>query len=101
MRNFLLFRVGCSPIFSHVNATLQGLASVHTSKAESILETEFHEFQDHNISSWYLSMCAMRWFGFWLDFVCLMFIAVVTHSFLLLENGKSTSSMLCRVPISG
>lgn len=79
---------GCSPILSHVNATLQGLASVHTSNAQQFLEEEFHEFQDHNVSSWYLSMCAQRWFGFWLDFVSLMFVASVVYSFLLLENGK-------------
>lgn len=86
---FRFFGSGCSPILSHVNATLQGLASVHTSGAESILEKEFHEFQDQSVSSWFLAMCATRWFGFWLDVICLAFIAVVTHSFLLMENGKT------------
>lgn len=86
--NFNHSWVGCSPVLSHVNATLQGLASVHTAGAESMLEKEFHDFQDHSISSWFLSICATRWFGFWLDVICLTFIAVVTQSFLLMENGE-------------
>lgn len=77
---------GRSPIYSHVNATLQGSATIRAFNANKILESEFHGFQDHNSSSWYLFICASRWFAFWLDMVCLIFVAVVTYSFLILEN---------------
>lgn len=77
-----------SPIFSHMNATLQGLSTVRAFNAETILEMEFHEFQDFNTSCWYLFICASRWFALWLDLVCLLFIAFVTYSFLILGNGK-------------
>lgn len=72
-----------------MNATLQGLASVRAFNAADMLEKEFHEFQDHNTSSWYMFICASRWFALWLDMVCLLFIAFVTYSFLLLGDGKS------------
>lgn len=73
-----------------MSATLQGLATVHTSNAGPLLEEEFHAFQDHNLSSWYLAVSALRWFGFWLDFVCVLFVAVVVYSFLMLEDSKRT-----------
>lgn len=82
------FFLGRSPIFSHVNATLQGLATVRASNAAFILEKEFHEFTDYNTSCWYVFMCAARWFALWLDFVCILFIAIVTFSFLSLGNGE-------------
>lgn len=80
---------GRSPIFSHMNATLQGLVTVRASNAATILEKEFHEFQDYNTSCWYLYMCASRWFALCLDVVCILFIAIVTYSFLSMGNGKN------------
>lgn len=80
--------LGRSPIFSHMNATLQGLSTVRAFNAETILEMEFHEYQDFNTSCWYLFICASRWFALWLDVVCLLFIAFVTYSFLFFGNGK-------------
>lgn len=65
---------------------------MHVSNAEPFLEKEFHEFQDHNVSSWYLSLCALRWFTFLLEFVSTIFIAIVVYSFLWLENGELYTS---------
>lgn len=80
--------VGRSPIFSHVNATLQGSATVHAFNAGEILEKEFHEFQDHNTSSFYLFTCASRWFALSVDGVSLIFSIFVTYSFLILGDCK-------------
>lgn len=89
---------GRSPIFSHMNATLQGLATIRAFNADKVLEKEFHEFQDHNTSCWYLFICASRWFALWLDLVCLLFIAFVTYSFLIFANGNQISlSHICFV----
>lgn len=82
-----------SPIYSHLNATLQGSATIHVFNANKMLENEFHQFQDQNTSSAYLFICASRWFAFWLDVVCLLFIAFVTYSFLLFGNCKSIPSV--------
>lgn len=80
--------LGRSPIFSHVNATLQGLSTVRAFKATKFLEKEFHEFQDFNTSCYYLFIGASRWFAFWLDIVCLLYVIVVTYSFLIFGSGK-------------
>lgn len=80
--------VGRSLILSHVNATIQGLSTVRACNACDILQKEFHEFQDHNTSCDFMFTCASSWFGASLDIVCLLFIAIVTYSFLLLEDSK-------------
>lgn len=80
--------LGRSPIFSHVNATLQGLATVRACNASKMLEKEFHEFQDRNTSCYFLFNGASRWFALWLDVISLLFSAVVTYSFLVLGNGE-------------
>lgn len=77
-----------------MNATLQGLSTVRAFNAANMLEKEFHEFQDYNTSCWYLFATASRWFALWLDIVCLLFIAVVTYSFLLLENSQLIHKIL-------
>lgn len=72
-----------------MNATLQGLPTVRAFFANKMLEKEFHHFQDCNTSPWYLYVCATRSFALWLDVICLVFIAVVTYSFLFLGDGKN------------
>lgn len=73
-----------------MNATLQGLSTVRGFKAEAILEKEFHDYQDHNTSAWFLFAFAQRGFAVWLDLVCLVYIAFVTYSFLVFTIGKFT-----------
>lgn len=87
---FLTF-LGRSPIFSHVNATLQGLPTIHAFKAEKMLENEFHEFQDFNTSCWYLFASGSQCLALWLDLVCLLYITFVIYSFLVLSNGINAS----------
>lgn len=79
---------GRSPIFSHVNASLQGLSTIRAFKAENMLKHEFHEFQDFNTSCWYLFASGSQCLALWVDMVCLFYITFVTYSFLVLSNGK-------------
>lgn len=75
-------------MLSHMNATLQGLATVRTCNATVALEKEFHEFQNRNISTWYLYTCASRSFALYTDLLSLVFITVILYGFLLFGNGK-------------
>lgn len=84
---------GRSPLYSHINATFQGLSTVRVFNANKMLEKEFHAFQDHNTSSWFLFISSTRCFALWLDLFCLLFTASVTFSFLLLENGMYFNCM--------
>lgn len=77
-----------SPIFSHANATLQGLSTIRAFKAGQILSNEFDAHQDLNTSSWYLFLASTRAFALWLELVCAAYMATVLLTFLLIGNGK-------------
>ncbi|XP_049951176.1 probable multidrug resistance-associated protein lethal(2)03659 isoform X3 [Schistocerca serialis cubense] len=73
-----------SPVFSHTNASLQGLSTIRAFRAQQMLETEFDRTQDINSSAFYVFMAISRAFGLWLDLVCVAYLAVVAYSFLIL-----------------
>lgn len=77
-----------SPIYSHTNATLQGLSTVRAFNAHHILESEFYVHADYNTGAFHLRVTTTRAFAFWLDVVCLVYIACVTFSFLILDDGN-------------
>ncbi|XP_057661013.1 probable multidrug resistance-associated protein lethal(2)03659 isoform X1 [Diorhabda carinulata] len=76
-----------SPVFSHIHASLQGITTVRAFQAQEILRTEFDEHQDLHSSAYYLFICCNRTFGFWLDLLCVVYIAVVTFSFFVTQNN--------------
>lgn len=78
-------------MFSHTNATLNGLSTIRAFKASDILQEEFAQIQNFNSACYYLSMGATRAFAFWLDMVCVMYIAIVTYSFLFMDSGSGGS----------
>ncbi|KAI5635385.1 ABC transporter domain-containing protein [Phthorimaea operculella] len=77
-----------SPVFSHLNATLQGITTIRAFGAQEALIREFDNHQDLHSSAWYLFIASSRAFGFWLDLVCVVYIAVVTLSFLVLGKDQ-------------
>ncbi|KAF5283715.1 hypothetical protein FQR65_LT13750 [Abscondita terminalis] len=77
-----------SPVFAHLNASLQGLTSIRAFRAEPTLIKEFDELQDLHSVTWYLFISTSRAFGYWLDLICVIYIASVTLSFLLI--GEDT-----------
>ncbi|XP_066258777.1 ATP-binding cassette sub-family C member 4-like isoform X1 [Euwallacea similis] len=77
-----------SPVFSHLNATLQGLTTIRAFKAEEVLSQEFDSHQDLHSSAWFSFISSSRAFGYWLDLVCIVYITLVTFSFLVIGNEK-------------
>ncbi|CAH0600445.1 unnamed protein product [Chrysodeixis includens] len=77
-----------SPVFSHLNASLQGITTIRAFGAQEALIREFDNHQDLHSSAWYLFIASSRAFGFWLDLVCVVYIAMVTLSFLVFGNDE-------------
>lgn len=78
-----------SPVFSHLNASLQGITTIRAFGAQEALIREFDNHQDLHSSAWYLFIASSRAFGFWLDLVCVVYIAMVTLSFLVFGKDES------------
>lgn len=77
-----------SPVFSHLNASLQGITTIRAFGAQEALIREFDNHQDLHSSAWYLFIASSRAFGFWLDLVCVVYIAMVTMSFLVFGQSE-------------
>lgn len=75
-----------SPVFAHLNASLQGLTTIRAYEAEQILSNEFDNHQDLHSSAWYIFISSSRAFGLWLDIICFIYISIVTFSFLIIGN---------------
>ncbi|XP_071455792.1 probable multidrug resistance-associated protein lethal(2)03659 [Hetaerina americana] len=75
-----------SPVYTHLNASLQGLPTVRALAAQKILAQEFDSFQDQHSSAFYILLAAGRAFGLWLDLLCFIYVTLVTLSFLFLGN---------------
>ncbi|KAB0797838.1 hypothetical protein PPYR_08831 [Photinus pyralis] len=78
-----------SPVFGHLNASLQGLTTIRALRAESVLINEFDSLQDLHSTTWFLFIATSRAFAYWLDIVCVIYVALVAFSFLII--GDSTS----------
>ncbi|OAD54851.1 hypothetical protein WN48_06051, partial [Eufriesea mexicana] len=78
-----------SPVFTHLNATLNGLTTLRAYCAQDILKKEFDKLQDTHTSTVYMYVVVSSAFGFSLDIFCFIFISLVTFSFLLLEQSFS------------
>ena len=77
-----------SPVFSQLSTSLQGLTTIRAFSAQKLLQTEFDRQQDIHSSAWFAFISATRWFGLWLDWIVVVYLALVVYSFLVLGGGK-------------
>jgi len=73
-----------SPVFSQLSTSLQGLTTIRAFSAQKLLQTEFDRQQDIHSSAWFAFISATRWFGLWLDWIVVVYLALVVYSFLVL-----------------
>lgn len=66
------------------------MTTIRAFQAEEILTKEFDHHQDLHSSAWFIFIASSRAFGFWLDIFCLLYIALVTLSFLVLGGEDTT-----------
>lgn len=71
-----------APVFSHTAATLKGLPVIRSSNLESRLIKEFDDLQDQHTAAGFMFMALSEVFGFYLDGISGIFLAVVTYHFL-------------------
>ncbi|XP_075154249.1 red dog mine [Haematobia irritans] len=82
-----------SPVYSLTNQTFQGLATIRALEGESALESEFHDYQNANTSAWFLFLSCTRAFAMWTDIICVVYITMVTLSFLILSSDFNSGDV--------
>ncbi|XP_078033391.1 ATP-binding cassette sub-family C member 4 isoform X2 [Augochlora pura] len=78
-----------SPVFSHVSSSMFGLTTIRSSSAQDMVRKEFDTHQDLHTGAYYLTIATGTAFGFALDIVSICFIAFVTCSFIILDDGNT------------
>ncbi|XP_017889371.1 multidrug resistance-associated protein 4-like [Ceratina calcarata] len=78
-----------SPVFSHVSSSLLGLTTIRSAGAQEMVRKEFDVHQDLHTSTYLLTISASTAFGLALDFVSVGFVAFITYSFILLDDGNT------------
>ncbi|CAK1599802.1 unnamed protein product [Parnassius mnemosyne] len=80
-----------SPVFSHMSATLNGISTIRSAGAQQRLIQEFDRFQDIHTSTWSSYLASGVTLGFWLDFICVLYLTIVIVAFLVID-GKTIFS---------
>lgn len=82
------YSLGRSPIFSHTNATISGLATIRTFKSHDVVIQEFNSLQNSNTSVCFLFNSLSRALALWLEVICVFYMAIVLLIFFVFEKGK-------------
>lgn len=77
-----------SPVYSHLNATLQGLPTIRAHNAQQLLNKEFDNYQDFHTGATFMFYSVTGGFAFALDTVCNIYLAVATLSFLFFTDDS-------------
>ncbi|XP_057378671.1 LOW QUALITY PROTEIN: ATP-binding cassette sub-family C member 4-like [Daphnia carinata] len=80
-----------SPVFTHLSSSLVGLTTLRAHQCEGIFQNIFDECQDVHSSAWYMFLSTTRWFGIWLDWICVIYVGCVTYACLALRDSMTGS----------
>ncbi|XP_036143536.1 multidrug resistance-associated protein 4-like isoform X2 [Monomorium pharaonis] len=91
-----------SPIFTHVNATLNGLPTIRSSGAvnEKMMRQQFDMLQDRHSGTWYLSLTCLSAFSFFTDIIMCLFVGILCYSLVLLNEADNVEDSNAGLAIS-
>lgn len=76
-----------SPVFTHLNATFQGLTTIRAFQQHEILQQEFDKHQDNHSGAWYMFISTRQAFDFYLDGLYFIFNTAVIFILMTLGEG--------------
>jgi len=82
------FNSARSPVFTHLSSSLVGLTTLRAHKCEEIFQRAFDDCQNIHSSAWYAFLSTSRWFGFYLDWVAVIYVTCVTYISVVLKGSK-------------
>ncbi|XP_076648328.1 ATP-binding cassette sub-family C member 4 [Halictus rubicundus] len=80
--------VAKSPVFAHVNATIEGLSTIKTCgpNVAKLLENQFHHLQDIHSGAWYMLISIMSTTSLYIDILVSVFYTCLAFSFILIDS---------------
>uniref|UniRef100_A0A1B0C3U1 ABC transmembrane type-1 domain-containing protein n=1 Tax=Glossina palpalis gambiensis TaxID=67801 RepID=A0A1B0C3U1_9MUSC len=88
-----IYHVTRSAVYSLTNQTFQGLTTIKALEAERVLENEFNGYQNSHTSAWFLFLSSNRAFALWTDVISVIYIGLVTISFLVLPTNFNSGDV--------
>ncbi|KAL0104962.1 hypothetical protein PUN28_016536 [Cardiocondyla obscurior] len=91
-----------SPLFSHVNATLNGLPTIRSSGVgiEKMMQKQFDMLQDCHSGTWYLFITCASAFGVVCDLIMSLFVALLCFSLVWMNENDSLDDSKAGLAIS-
>ncbi|KAJ8961187.1 hypothetical protein NQ318_008870, partial [Aromia moschata] len=80
-----------APVFSHISASLHGMPTIRAANAEQLITKEFDTLQDQHTGTWFMFLASSESFGFYLDVISTIFLALVTLQFLIFKDENTLS----------
>ena len=77
----------CSPLYSHIPATIQGLLTIRTYKEEDEFLNKLHFYLDEHSRSWHAKITTSRWFGLRVDMIGGFFVLTLLFSVIPLADS--------------
>lgn len=83
-----------SPLFSHINATLNGLPTIRSSgnNVQKMVRDRFDELQNTHSGAWYQVLACGSVFGIVVDTITCLFMVCLCYSFILIREYGNVSS---------
>ncbi|KAL9978312.1 hypothetical protein ACROYT_G015811 [Oculina patagonica] len=82
--------IKCSPVYSHITETANGLEIVHTSHMNRAF---LYRYQDENSQAFFMVVSSSRWFGFRLDLLSSAFITIVGLAAILINENPAMAGL--------
>ncbi|KAF7278635.1 hypothetical protein GWI33_008153 [Rhynchophorus ferrugineus] len=82
-----------SPLLGHINASLDGLATIRAFQAQEILTKDYDQHQNTNTSANYMETTTSRAFGFIMDTTGAMFVVMVIITFLFIDTDNTVGNV--------
>ncbi|XP_008210078.1 multidrug resistance-associated protein 4 isoform X1 [Nasonia vitripennis] len=83
-----------SPVYSHVNSTMSGLATIRSAEAQEKLKAEFDSLQNVHTSAHYLNIVSSSAFGFYIDILSVSLLAFVVFCFIILKDSNTFAGIV-------
>ncbi|XP_071557592.1 ATP-binding cassette subfamily C member 4-like isoform X2 [Temnothorax nylanderi] len=91
-----------SPLFSHVNATLNGLPTIRSGgvEIEKMMRKQFDMLQDRHSGTWYLFLTSSAALSVYTDLILCLFLALICFSLVLMNENDSVEDSKVGLAIS-